>query len=554
MALASASSVSPPRLVAWVLLLSHAGWTAVQYDLEVTNNGPITKDAQATIHCTLHMKNERSSSVRGQQYQFNWIYAPLTLVEKLERGANSTIVVTSPFPGVFSVSVQVAPAGCWFCPTLARGLTVLQISEFIVGNLSVTQIENSSMPEKFGSHPATATLILVSFLLHDPSHYFQTASFVYNWDFGDGTKLTTDEPSVYHNYSTPGTCVVRLEVTAEWRQQHRMKTEHSRKLVQRTGHFAAALELLEFIVGNLSVTQIENSSMPEKFGSHPATATLILVSFLLHDPSHYFQTASFVYNWDFGDGTKLTTDEPSVYHNYSTPGTCVVRLEVTAEWRQQHRMKTEHSRKLVQRTGHFAAALELLDAVQSINIIGSTEARVMENLNLSLHIKGSPPLGLCWLIKTECVPLEGDQCHLVVTNATDYSLNHVFSDAGQYCLSVRVENGVNRLQSYREIQVKPLGIHPALFVLPCLALLAVMLGLAVYVTFRSNPQQKDLVEVADFDFSPVSDKTPSGSGWSCGPLCCQMCVLCPSQESCNTVREHHHLLHPLRKPVKMYTR
>ncbi|XP_020664457.3 transmembrane protein 130 [Pogona vitticeps] len=437
MALASASPVSPPRLVAWVLLLSHAGWTAVQYDLEVTNNGPITKDAQATIHCTLHMKNERSSSVRGQQYQFNWIYAPLTLVEKLEQGANSTIVVTSPFPGVFSISVQVAPAGCWFCPTLARGLTVLQISEFIVGNLSVTQIENSSMPEKLGSHPATATLILVSFLLHDPSHYFQSASFVYNWDFGDGTKLTTDEPSVYHNYSTPGNCVVRLEVTAEWRQ---------------------------------------------------------------------------------------------------------------------HRMKTEHSRKVVQRTGHFAAALELLDAVQSINIIGSTEARVMENLNFSLHIKGSPPLGLCWLIKTECVPLEGDQCHLVVTNATDYSLNHVFSDAGQYCLSVRVENGVNRLQSYREIQVKPLGIHPALFVLPCLALLSVMLGLAVYVTFRSNPQQKDLVEVADFDFSPVSDKTPSSSGWSCGPLCCQMCVLCPSQESCNTVREHHHLLHPLRKPVKMYTR
>ncbi|XP_042293420.1 transmembrane protein 130 [Sceloporus undulatus] len=194
------------------------------------------------------------------------------------------------------------------------------------------------------------------------------------------------------------------------------------------------------------------------------------------------------------------------------------------------------------------------DAVQSINIIGSTEAHVMENLNFSLHIQGSPPLSLCWLIKSECIPLGGDQwCHLVATNSTSYHLNHKFREAGQYCLSVRVQNGANILQSYQEIQVKPIGLHPAFFVLPCITLLSVVLGLAVYVTFRSRAQSKDLVEVADFDFSPGSEKRPASPGWSCSQLCCQTCFLWPAQETCHTVGEHQRLLHPLRQSVKMYT-
>ncbi|KAM3826797.1 transmembrane protein 130 [Vipera latastei] len=165
-------------------------------------------------------------------------------------------------------------------------------------------------------------------------------------------------------------------------------------------------------------------------------------------------------------------------------------------------------------------SLALLDAVRSINITGATYARVMENLNLSLHIQGSPPLTLCWLIKTECIALVGDQCHLVVMNSTQYYLNHTFSNAGEYCLSIRVENRVNILQSYQEIQIWPSGIHPASFILPSIILLLVTLGLAAYMTFRSPVQQMDLVEVADFDFSPTPAKKPSSSGWSCGQICC----------------------------------
>ncbi|XP_044289596.1 transmembrane protein 130 [Varanus komodoensis] len=417
MALA-ASSLALLQVVCAMLLLLHARSAAVRYDLEIANDGPITTEAHAVIHSTLHIKNRGISLIGGQKYRFHWIYAPLTLLEKTEHGENSVIYVLS-----------------WS----------LSSAEFIVGNLTVTPVEDRTVT---GDQPVPATLTRLSFFLHDPSHYFKLASFIYNWDFGDGTELTTQESSVYHNYSTAGTCVVHLDVTAEWKP----------------------------------------------------------------------------------DGT-------SVAHPWS----------------------------IFQKTGHFAATLELLDAVRSINITGSTDVHVMENVNLSVHIQGrlkipphsllpfSPPLSLCWLIKMECISLQGDGCHRVVTNETSYSLSHVFSDPGQYCLSVRVENGVSTLQSYQAIQVKPSGLHPAFLALPCITLLAAVLGLGVYMTLRGHAQQKDLVEVADFDFSPMSDKASSGPGWSCSQLCCQSCFLWPVQEPCSTPAEHRRLLHPLHKPVKMYT-
>ncbi|NXQ97693.1 TM130 protein, partial [Sagittarius serpentarius] len=243
------------------------------------------------------------------------------------------------------------------------------------------------------------------------------------------------------------------------------------------------------------------------------------------------------------------TKEPFVYYNCSTMGNRTVHLKVIAEWEQIGSII--HEREMVQKTGDFTTALELLDAVKSINVVGSRETHVMENLSLSLHINGTPPLALCWLIKSECIPLEGEKCHLVVINGSCYNLSHTFSDAGQYCLSVRVENGVTMLQTYHEIKVWPEGIHPAFFVLICIALVSVMLGLVLYTTFRSNTQQKDLVEVADFDFSPLSDKNlPSHSESGCGQICCRSCFLRSSQEAAG---ESHELLHSFNKPVKMYT-
>ncbi|NXC23962.1 TM130 protein, partial [Campylorhamphus procurvoides] len=406
------------------LLLSTAA-----YDLEITNNGPITTGAYATVQATLSMENE---NVTSDWYHFNWIYAPLILIEKSEQQFNSVINVTGEFPGTFPVSVWVTLRNCWLCQPVARNVTVLQITEFIPGNLTIAQIEDSRVVTQ-GSSSSTGTVTRISFYLHDPSHYFKSASFFYNWDFGDGVYQITREPFVYCNCSSMGNRTVHLKVVAEW-------------------------ELIGGII---------------------------------------------------------------------------------------------HEREIMQKTGDFSTALELSDAVKSINIVGSRETHVMENLNLSLRINGTPPLALCWLIKSECIPLEGDKCHLVEISGSYYNLSHTFRVAGQYCLSIRVENGVTMLQTYQGIKVWPTGIHPAFFVLLCTALVSVMLLLVLYMTFRSNTQQKDLVEVADFDFSPLADEhLPNHSESGCGQACCKLCFLQSSKEP---ARESQELLHSFSKPVKMYT-
>ncbi|XP_031462484.1 transmembrane protein 130 [Phasianus colchicus] len=416
-------------LPAVLLLLGRAATAPEEYGLEITNNGPITTGAQATLHATLRTKNDSTVS---NLYHFNWIYAPLILIEKSEQRFKSVINVTGEFPGTFPVSVWVTHRNCWLCRPVARNVTMLQITEFVTGNLTIAQIEDSRFI-KHGSSSSMGAVTRISFCLHDPSDYFKSASFVYNWDFGDGVYQITKEPFVYCNYSTMGNRTVHLKVVAEWEQ-----------------------------IGSII-----------------------------------------------------------------------------------------HETETVQKTGDFTTALELLDAVKSIHIVGSRETHVMENLSLSLHINGTPPLALCWLIKSECIPLEGEKCHLVAITGSCYNLSHTFSDAGQYCLSVRVQNGVTMLQTYREIKVWPTGIQPAFFVLLCIALVLVMVGLVLYTTFRSNTQQKDLVEVADFDFSPLSDKSLSSHSESgCGQVCCRSCFLRSSQEA---AQESHEFLLSFYKPVKMYT-
>uniref|UniRef100_A0A8C7EA88 Transmembrane protein 130 n=1 Tax=Nothoprocta perdicaria TaxID=30464 RepID=A0A8C7EA88_NOTPE len=401
-----------------------------EYDLEITNNGPITTGAQATVHASLSMKND---SITSNLYHFNWIYAPLILTGKLEQQFHSQVNVTGEFPGAFPVSVWVTHRNCWLCRPVARNVTILHVTEFITGNLTIAQIEGSTLIKQ-GSSSSMDTATRISFCLHDPSGYFKSASFVYNWDFGEGMYQITKEPFVYYNHSAMGNRTVHLKVIAEWEQMGSII--HERETVQKTGDFTTALELL----GNCKI---------------------------------------FSHNY--------------IYIYLKTVYLCVYIYIF-----------------------YF-----------------------------------SPPLALCWLIKAECIPLEGEKCHLVVIQGSHYNLSHRFPAAGQYCLSVRVQNGLTMLQTYHEIQVRPTGMQPVFFILLCIALLSVLLGLVLYTTLRSNTQQKDLVEVADFDFSPLSDKNlSSASDSSCSQACCRSCCLRSSQE---TARESHELLLSFYKPVKTYT-
>uniref|UniRef100_A0A2I2Z904 Transmembrane protein 130 n=1 Tax=Gorilla gorilla gorilla TaxID=9595 RepID=A0A2I2Z904_GORGO len=154
----------------------------------------------------------------------------------MEKGLSSTIRVVGHVPGEFPVSVWVTAADCWMCQPVARGFVVLPITEFLVGDLVVTQ--NTSLP--WPSSYLTKTILKVSFLLHDPSNFLKTALFLYSWDFGDGTQMVTEDSVIYYNYSIIGTFTVKLKVVAEWEE---VEPDATRAVKQKTGDFSASLKL-----------------------------------------------------------------------------------------------------------------------------------------------------------------------------------------------------------------------------------------------------------------------------------------------------------------------
>lgn len=76
--------------------------------------------------------------------------------------------------------------------------------------------------------------------------------------------------------------------------------EHTMKIIH-TDILCLPYFSAEFITGNLTIAQIEDSRFI-RHGSSSSTGAVTRISFCLHDPSDYFKSARFVYNWDFGDG------------------------------------------------------------------------------------------------------------------------------------------------------------------------------------------------------------------------------------------------------------
>ncbi|XP_047693412.1 transmembrane protein 130 isoform X3 [Prionailurus viverrinus] len=256
--------------------------------------------------------------------------------------------------------------------------------------------------------------------------------------------------------------------------------------------------------------------------------------------------------WRAADSTQMVTEDAVVYYNYSIIGTFTVKLKVVAEWEQATQ---DAGKGIVQKTGDFSASLKLQETLRGIQVLGPTLIQTFQKMTVTLNFLGSPPLTVCWRLKPECLPLEEGECHPVSVASTAYNLTHTFRDPGDYCFSIRAENVISKTHQYHRIQVWPSSIQPAVFAFPCATLITMMLAFIMYMTLRNAAHQKDMVEVADFDFSPMSDKNPEPpAGVRC---CCQMCcgpfLLETPSEYLEVVRENHGLLPPLYKSVKTYT-
>lgn len=308
------------------------------------------------------------------------------------------------------------------------------------------------------------------------------------------------------------------------------------------------LSITESLTGNIVIMQ--NTSLP---WPNYLAKTALKISFILHDPSNFFKTASFLYSWDFGDGTQMITEDSVVYYNYSIIGAATVKLRVVAEWEQA--TLGAAGKGVAQKTGDFSTSLKLQETLRGIQVSGPTQLQNFQKMTVTLNFLGSPPLTLCWRLKHECLPLEEGECHPVSVAGTAYNLTYVFREPGDYCFSIRAQNVISKTHQYHRIQVWPSSMQPAVFAFPCATLITMVLALIMYLTLRHATHQKDMVEVADFDFSPMSDKNlepPTGVKCCC-QTCCRPFFLETPSEYLEVVRGSHGLLPPFYKSAKTYT-
>ncbi|KAG8513623.1 Transmembrane protein 130, partial [Galemys pyrenaicus] len=458
------------------------------YELRLTTDGPATTGTEVSITASLVASDNGSLVLPSDthSYHFRWIHTPLLLTGKTDEALSSTIRAVGNAPGDFPVSVWVTAANCWMCRPVARSFLVLPITEFLVGKLVVTQ--NTSLP--WPSSYLTKTVLKVSFLLHDPRNFFKTASFLYSWDFGDGTQMVTADPDVYYNYSNTGTFTVKLKVVVEWEQA---KPDGGKGILQKTGDFSTTVKLQETLQG----IQVLGPTLIQTFQKMTVTLNFLGRRLGLLHPLMDHSSGLF---WNH-----LPCDSPKLCF----PGG---QREGTESWGCWHQRRT-------------------------------WSAHTAEPCLKNASFPYSPPLTVCWRLKPECLPLEEGECHSVSVANTAYNLTHIFRDPGDYCFSIRAENVISRTHQYHRIQVWPSNLQPAVFAFPCATLITMMLAFLLYVGMRNNSQQKDMVE----------NPEPSSGPRCCCQVCCGPFALESPSEYLEVVRENQCLLPPLYKSVKMYT-
>ncbi|XP_067859590.1 transmembrane protein 130 [Heptranchias perlo] len=420
------------KLLLFCLYTSVLSASSVQYYLALSNDGPITSGAQGTVEARLIFRAGSRLEIplpHPNPYTFHWyLESPLSIVRRSERGFSCSITVRTRSPDVYNLLAWVTREGCPWCPPVAHGSTKLHVTNSVVGTLS---------------------------------------------------------------------------------------------LMQPNGTVASSTK-----------------------GYELATRTPTKVSFILYDPSDYFNAASFRYTWHFGNGERLVTNESYVHHTYPTPGVYQLHVDVLAH--------LNHSQ---QKTGISAASLELLDAIQKIEVKAIDDIHADHRMDFYLYVNGSPPLKMCWAISRNCAPVVDHRCHPVeLYRSSAYNLSYTFSDPGSYTFNVKAENSVSALQACYKITTRESGIHPVYFIVPCVTLLTVILLFILSVAVRNSGSRKHSVEVADFDFSPVTDVRVEEARVLSRRTIQTFCIPCVPLESHSlSEREVHSLLRFSSTPLQNYT-
>ena len=206
----------------------------------------------------------------------------------------------------------------------------------------------------------------------------------YQWDFGDGSPVSTAQ-SPSHSYSSAGTYTVVLRVT---------DAATNTATETKTGYITVAAGLQTDFSADKVLVAIGRGI---QFSNLSAGGV-----------------APLGYQWDFGDGSPVSTAQ-SPSHSYSSPGTYTVVLRVTdAATNTDNETKT-----------NYINVCALPQADFSASTTGALLGRAITFTNLSTG--GVPPLTYAW-------DFDGDG----TIDSTDPNPTHSYAATGTYAVSLKM--------------------------------------------------------------------------------------------------------------------
>ena len=231
-----------------------------------------------------------------------------------------------------------------------------------------------------------------------------------------------------------------------------------------------------------------------------STAADVNVSFLLHDPSGFFDHFDKKYSWTV-NGKDINDTQDSLSVTLSPPGEYNVSCNVIVI-----------SEKLVMdRNVDLTSRIIAKDPIKELKFAGKYFIPRNPGLDLNVScVSGTGPFSFCKEVKN-ISEIETDNCTEVLISGKKDCFFHVpwyFREAGKYNLWVRVSNDVSTLFQKVEISVMDFKIQPSItfVVIPVvssiMAIFIIVFGIALHVQQR---RRGFTIEVADFDFSARND-------------------------------------------------
>ncbi|XP_076840788.1 premelanosome protein b [Brachyhypopomus gauderio] len=238
----------------------------------------------------------------------------------------------------------------------------------------------------------------------------------------------------------------------------------------------------------------------------------------LHDPSGYLRNSDVTFNWEFGDGSgTVITRELTTTHTYTSVGSFEPRVIVQAAIpdpacgapsnsptpatgeqaaskqqfngsqktgssaagpveelsaaietvgaqtdtvTEKHQAPNTEQDCVIYRYGSFATAIQVVEGIESVEIIHMASALSMAELevkavDITVSCRGSLPTEVCTMVSDADCLSPGKTICSAVTPSPDcwLVLRHLFNDSGVFCLKVLMTNDVSLAVSSARVNI-----------------------------------------------------------------------------------------------------